>query len=377
MATFLQVLFWLALAVIVYTFFGYPLLVGLLARWRPNPVQQAAITPKVSVLVPAYDEAGVIAAKIENTLALDYPPDCLECAVVADGSTDGTEEIAAGYAPQGVRVLYQPLRQGKAAAINRAVPLLDSEVVVLTDANAMLNPGALQAIVPNFADPAVGGVAGEKRVLDGGEGLYWRYESYLKRCDSALTSVMGAAGELLAVRRDLYACAAPEPDSIIEDFVLSLRLVEAGWRVVYAPAAVALEAALPNLAGDWQRRTRIAAGGFQSMARLPGLLDPRRGLIAWQYLSHRVLRWAATPFLLPLVYLLNLLLLGHPLYQVLAAGQTLFYGTAALGYLQARRGTRSGLPYVAYYFCLTNAAALAGFWRYITRAQPVTWAKVR
>jgi biofilm PGA synthesis N-glycosyltransferase PgaC len=375
MANFLQVLFWLAVAVIVYTFLGYPILVGLLARWRPNPVQQAAITPQVSVLVPAYDEAGVIAAKIENTLALDYPPDRLECVVVADGSTDGTEEIAAGYAAQAVRVLYQPLRQGKAAAINRAVPLLHSDVVVLTDANAMLNPGALQAIVPNFADPAVGGVAGEKRVLGGGEGLYWRYESYLKRCDSALTSVMGAAGELLAVRRDLYQ--PPEPDSIIEDFVLSLRLVENGWRVAYAPDAVALEAASPHLAGDWQRRTRIAAGGFQAMARLPSLLDPRRGLVAWQYFSHRVLRWAATPFLLPLVYLLNLLLLSQPLYQVLAAGQTLFYGTAALGYLQAHRGARSGLPYVAFYFCLTNAAALAGFWRYITRTQPVTWAKVR
>lgn len=377
MATFLQGLFWLAVATIVYTFFGYPLLVGLLARWRPHPVQRGPITPRVTVLVPAYDEAPIIAAKIDNTLALDYPPDRLECVVVADGSTDGTEQVAAGYAGQGVRLLYQPERQGKAAAINRAMPLLDGDVVVLTDANAMLNQGALQAMMPNFADPAVGGVAGAKQVLGGGEGLYWRYESYLKRCDSALTSVMGAAGELLAVRRDLYAGAAPEPDSIIEDFVLSLRLVEDGWRVIYQPDALAYEPATPHLAGDWQRRTRIAAGGFQSMARLPGLLDPRRGLVAWQYASHRVLRWAVTPFLLPMVYLLNLLLLGSPLYLALAAGQTLFYSTAALGYLQARRGIRAGLPYVAFYFCLTNAAALAGFWRTITHTQPVTWTKVR
>ena len=375
MLIWLQVLFWLAVGTILYTFLGYPLVIGLLAHRIRRPVQKAAITPKVTLVIPAYNEAPVIASKIENSLALDYPSERLEIAVVTDGSDDETVDIVASYAEQGVRLYHESQRRGKMAAINRVMPLLNSEIVVFSDANAMIEPGSLKALVRNFADPAVGGVAGEKRVLDGGEGLYWRYESFLKRCDSALSSVMGAAGELFAIRRHLFE--PPPANALIDDFVMSLRLVEAGWRVVYEPEAVATEESSPTLAGEWRRRSRVAAGGFQSIRWLPDLLNPTRGWAAWQYFSHRVLRWAATPFLLPAVYVLNLSLLRLPFYRFVFLAQTAFYAAALLGYGLARRGVRCGPLHAVFYFCFTNTIALVGFWRYITGTQPVTWAKAR
>ncbi len=371
----LQVLFWLAVGLIVYTFLGYPLLIGWLARCAGHPIRRADITPKVTLIIPAYNEAPVIADKIENSLALDYPRDRLEIVVVTDGSDDETPRIATSYAECGVRLYHQPQRQGKIAAVNRVMPLIGGEIVVFTDADAMLERGALRALVRNFADPEVGGVAGEKRVRAGGESLYWRYESYLKRCDSAVSSVMGAAGELFALRRELFQ--PPEADSLIEDFIMSLRLVEAGWRVVYELRAVAREEGTTTLDGEWRRRTRIAAGGFQSIRRLPGMLHPKHGRVAWQYISHRVMRWAVAPFLLPAVYLLNLALMTAPFYRWIGLGQTAFYTVALLGYVLDRREIRRGPWHAVFYFCFTNLAALVGFWRYTTGSQPVAWAKAR
>ncbi len=370
-----QLCFWLAAGVVAYTFVGYPLLIAALAHWMGRPVEQASIRPTMTLLIPAYNEAGVIAAKIENALALDYPLDRLEIAVAADGSDDETVEIARQYADCGVEVFHEPARRGKMAAVNRVLPLTEGEIVVLTDANAMLTTGSLKAVARNFADPEVGGVAGEKRVTGGGEGLYWRYESFLKRCDSAVSSVMGAAGELFAIRRSLFE-PAPE-NALLDDFVMSLRLVEQGWRLVYEPEAVAVEEPSPSLMGDWRRRTRVAAGGFQSMGWLTGLLSPARGRVAWQYVSHRVLRWAVTPFLLPILYGLNWALLGRPGYRTLLLGQSAFYLTALLGYALAWRGVRLRLVNAIFYFCFANLAALVGFWRYVTGRQPVTWAKAR
>jgi len=239
----------------------------------------------------------------------------------------------------------------------------------------MIQPDAVRALVRSFADPDVGGVSGEKRVEGGGEGLYWRYESFIKRCDSALSSVMGAAGEFFAVRKDLFR--PTEEDALIEDFILSLRLVLDGHRVVYEAEAVALEESSPTLVGDWKRRTRIAAGGFQAIARLGGLLNPALGRVAWQYVSHRVLRWAVTPFLLPLVFVMNGLLWGLVTYRALFVLQLAFYVAALGGYVRTRRSVSHGPLHAVFYFCFANAAAVWGFWRYVTRSQPVTWEKAR
>jgi cellulose synthase/poly-beta-1,6-N-acetylglucosamine synthase-like glycosyltransferase len=371
----LQILFWLAVGVIFYTFFGYPLLVAGLARWLRRPVEQKSIFPKMTLLIPAYNEASVIAHKIENSLALDYPSDHLDIIVVTDGSDDETPDIVASYMEQGVQLYHQPCRRGKMAAINRVMPMVKGDIAVFSDANAMIETGSLKAIARNFADSSVGGVAGEKRVSEGGEGLYWRYESFLKRCDSALSSVMGAAGELFAIRSQLFK--PPPENALIDDFMMSLRLVEKGWRVVYEPEAIATEEPSVTILGEWRRRTRIAAGGFQSIGWLPGLLNPARGRVAWQYFSHRVLRWAVTPFLLPIVYGLNLILLRVPGYRPIFAAQTVFYIIAFLGYVLERNNVRLTLFHIVLYFCFTNAAALAGFWRYVTGSQPVTWVKAR
>jgi len=377
MSRLIEILFWLAVRMILFTYFGYPFLISLLARYRPRPTRQDDIEPDVTLIIPAYNEEAVIGAKIENSLALDYPATKLTILIAADGSEDQTVAIAGRY-PQ-VEVAYQPERRGKAAAVNRVmhdvIGDVTGDIVLFSDANTLFAPGSLRAMVRHFADPAVGGVTGEKRVQGGGEGLYWRYESYLKARDSQVSSVMGAAGEIFALRREAFR--PPEEDSIIEDFVLSMRLVAAGWRVIYEPEALAYEPPSPSLAADWDRRTRIAAGGFQSMARLPEMLDPRRGLVVWQYLCHRVLRWAVAPFLLPAIFILNLLLWPKRYYRLLLAGQLLFYGLGLLGFQQTRRGRSSGLPYTIFYFLLANAAAIAGFLRYIRGRQPVTWRKVR
>lgn len=368
-------LFWVAVGVILYTFLGYPVLIAAAARWRAHPAHRAEITPALSLVIPAFNEAAVIDRKLENSLHLDYPAERLEIAVITDGSNDETVDRVAVYLDRGVRLYHQPERRGKAAALNRVVPLLAGDVVVFSDANTMIDEAALRAVARGFADPQVGGVSGEKRVQGGGEGLYWRYESFLKRCDSALTSVMGAAGEFFAIRRELFQPS--EEGVLLEDFVLSLRLVEQGWRVVYEADAIAREEPSPTIAGDWRRRARNAAGGFQAIGRLRGLLSHRMGLVAWQYFSHRVLRWAVTPFLLPIAYVLNAGLLAVPAYRVLFIGQTLFYGAALVGYGLARRRRWSGPLHAVFYFCLGNAAALAGFWRYVTGSQPVTWVKAR
>ncbi|MFQ5398410.1 MAG: glycosyltransferase family 2 protein [Anaerolineae bacterium] len=370
-----QFLFWFPVSIILYTFIGYPIAITLLARFLARPIRKEDITPHVTVLIPAYNEAAIIQRKIENCLALDYPKNQLSVMVVTDGSEDDTAIIVSQFREQGVHLCHQPERKGKVAAINRVVPTVNSEIIVFSDANTMLTPDGIQAIVRSFADDRVGLVAGEKRVMGGGEGLYWRYESHLKRCESALGSVIGAAGELFAIRRELFE--KPEDDSIVEDFIMSLRLVASGWRAVYEPAAVAEELPSPSLAGDWERRTRIAAGSFQAMGRLLRLLNPAMGRIAWQYLSHKLLRWAVTPIMLPAAYLLNLSLVNIPIYLALFLGQTIFYGLAAVGFILARRGIRRSLPYFAFYFCLMNIAEIVGFWRYITGKQTVTWVKAR
>jgi len=369
-----EFLFWLLTGVVLYTFFGYAGLIALLARCCPRPARCASIAPSVALLILAYNEEDVIAAKLENSLQLDYPRDLLKIIVVADGSDDATVAIAQRYAGQGVAVWHQPTRRGKVAAMNRAVPLLDSEIVVFTDANAMLNRGALRALVRHFADPQVAVVTGERRVTGGGEGLYWRYESYLRRCDDRFGSTMGAVGELFAIRRALYQ--PPSDDTIDEDFFLSMRLVAAGWRIAYEPEAVAVEEPNRFLADDWERRARISAGGFQAIARLPEMLDPRRGRVVWQYVSHRLLRWVS-PLFLPLILLLSLALADRPFYRLVLGGQLAFYGAGVAGYWRARRGCRRGLLYVIFHFCMASLADIVGFWRLITGRQPVTWAKAR
>ena len=389
------VVFWLGCALLFYTYAGYGLLLyAWVRRYRsqqlqPPPLIERAALPSLTLIVPAFNEAALIVAKLRNCLELDYPRQRLEIVFITDGSTDGSEELlrACPIAPDvQLAVLHQAERRGKLAAVERVMPQVKTPLTVFSDANTLLNAAALLNLVKHYADPRVGAVAGEKRVrfaataaAEGvGEGVYWRYESLLKRLDAALYSVVGAAGELFSIRTELYE--SPPADTLIEDFYLSLRIAMRGWRVAYAPDAYAVEGHSASLAEELKRKVRISAGGLQAVARLPGLLNPLRyGVLTLQYVSHRVLRWTLAPLCLPLVLAANVLLAaaGGWFYSVLLAAQGLFYAAALFGLLLEQLGVQVKLFYIPLYFCLMNYAVYAGAWRLMRGRQSAVWEKAR
>jgi biofilm PGA synthesis N-glycosyltransferase PgaC len=259
-----------------------------------------------------------------------------------------------------------------------------TEIAIFTDANTFLNKDAILNICRHYADPTVGAVAGEKRVsiedvadATAGEGFYWKYESKLKTWDSELYSVVGAAGELFSVRTSLYIPV--EPDTILDDFMISMLIAEKGYRIIYEPMAYATETGSENVKEELKRKVRIAAGGIQSIVRLKSLLNPfRQFVLVFQYISHRVLRWTVTPYFMILGYILNVLIVvngGHPFYLVILGCQALFYGMALLGWLLEKRDIHIKILFIPYYFCMMNYAVLAGQRRYLKGNQSAAWEK--
>ena len=396
----IEILLWVLLLAVFYTYLGYGLLIfvlvkirRLMGRVRANP-DQANFLPDVMLVVPAYNEQDYMVEKVRNSLALDYPSDKLRFLFVTEGSSDGTTELLEKEALDNPRILVMGGQQrlGKIEAVNQAMQQIDTPFVIFTDANTTLNPEAVRHIIRHFADPKVGAVAGEKRIqlmtneaaAGAGEGLYWKYESFLKRLDTELHSVVGAAGELFAVRTELYEPV--EKDTLLDDFMISLRIAERGYRVVYEPEAYALERPSFSVGDEKKRKVRIAAGGFQAIARLHPLLNIfRYGWLSFQYTSHRVMRWAVAPFCLPLIVLLNALLLILPgtgllpswLYQGLLIAQTVFYASALLGYYLEDRQIRIKMLFVPYYFSFMNGCALLGYLRYRRGNDTGIWEKVR
>lgn len=335
--------------------------------------------PDVAVVIAAYNEKDCLPEKIQNCFELDYPADRVTFHFVTDGSTDHSEAMLSNL--QGLVVHHSPERRGKLAAVERVVKKLQSEIIVLTDANCLLNTDALKQITKHYEDPRVGGVAGEKSVRregsssSQGEGLYWRYESWLKKIDSELNTVVGAAGELFSFRRILFE-ELPS-DTIIEDFVLSMRIAMKGYRVVYEPKAVASEFASASIGEEWKRKVRICAGGFQALKYLPGILNPfRYGWLSIQYFSHRFLRWFVIPFVLPSLIILSALLATRSsFYLVLFIGEllALLAGTFAL-YASGRINVPKVLL-IPGYLLMMNAAAYAGLARYLKGSQSSVWEK--
>ena len=393
MKRLLVALFWIGATLVAYTYFGYGALVWVILKLRKRQQPPAQVSkldlPSITVVVPAYNEATCIVQKLENTLELDYPRDRLHVIFVDDNSTDDTLACLRTFnlpADVAVQVLHQPERRGKLAALERALAQVTTPIVVFTDASAMLNPGALRALAHPFADPTVGAVTGEKRVVTAtkagaegtGEGLYWRYESLLKRLDGELHSVVGAGGELFAARTTL--CERVPGDTIIEDFYLSLRIAQHGFRVAYAPDAAIDERHSASMGEEWKRKVRIAAGGLQAICRLPGLFNLRRHrLLTFQYVSHRVFRWTLAPLFLPVIFVTNGLLAwrGGWFYRLLYGAQLLFYGAAACGFGADRIGVRVKLLYIPFYFCMMNLAVYAGAWRLVRGTQSQVWDKAR
>jgi biofilm PGA synthesis N-glycosyltransferase PgaC len=370
-----EILFWLCCFVICYAYFGYAILLTVAARWFHRPVQKKPYFPTLALIIPVVNEETVIEEKLENSLRLNYPLSKIDIIVVSDGCTDRTEEVVRRYAEQGVTLLTGTKRMGKSLALQRAVGATSAEVLVFTDANAYLTEDSLLRLMENMGDPNVAVVGGAKTIvpegdlLSDGESWYWRYESRLKELGSMIGSV-SAVGELLAIRKCHFAL--PPEQTIIEDFWLSLNPTLKGYRSVYEPAARAVERASLSLRDEFQRRSRNAAGGWQAIGLLPGLLDPRRRL-AWQLVSHRFLRWILVPFLLPLVFILNAVLVGHgSLYPGLFVVQVLLYGLALWGW-----GRQPAAPWnLPFYFCFMNIAAMRGAWLFLTGGQSHIWARV-
>ncbi|MCP9756474.1 glycosyltransferase family 2 protein [Lacihabitans sp. CCS-44] len=379
----LEISFWIMLGIAFYAYLGYGILLYLLVKIKnlivkkPNFINQEL--PEVTLLVAAYNESDYVVDKVKNTIEQNYPSDKLKIVFVTDGTTDDSIEKLKSF--EQVKVYHSHERKGKMAAINRVMPLIQSPITVFTDANAMLNTDAIRSMVEHFVNPKVGVVAGEKQILkvsennaEVGEGLYWKYESFLKKLDSELYSTVGAAGELYAIRTSLFQTL--ETDTLLDDFVLSLRICSKGYVTAYEPSAKAMETASLNIAEELKRKVRISAGGIQSVLRLQTLLNPfKHGWLTFQYLSHRVLRWTLVPVFLILMPIINLFLLDNPFYQLSLFLQVAFYSLAILGYVFEKKGKKFKALYVPYYFSFMNYAAILGFKRFYSNQQAVTWEK--
>ena len=365
-----ETVFWIAAAVIIYTFAGYPLALLALGGFIHRPVQKARIAPRVSLLIPAYNEARVIARKLENSLALDYPADRMEIVVVSDGSEDETVEIARRV--KRCRVLALPENRGKAAALNAAVPQLNGEIAVFTDASALLPSDALWRLVDNFADTEVGAVCGRYTTIrpddvniGSSEELYWSYEAFLKTQESRLASTLGSHGHLHAIRKELYPF--PPARTINDDYVIPLAAIARGFRAVYEPAARVFEEAR-EMTG-YARRVRIMAGNIQQLRYLFQFLHPFRPLLLFFFVSHKVTR-LLLPFAMAAALMANTWVVLQSRTGAATAillAQLLFYGLALCG---ARlRPPALRLPF---YFCMVNSAAVLALYRAIMR-QKVAW----
>lgn len=382
-----ELVFWISALSLAHTYFLYPLfLIGAgalgsawsdfryLARGGNRRGEAAIAAPKVSLLFSAWNEAKVIGKKIENCLALDYPPDKLEILVGSDGSDDGTDEIVAEFADPRISLSSAP-RMGKIGVLNRLVPRATGEILVFSDANTLFDPAAIRMLVRHFRDPTVGLVCGRLRLFNPSrrsyeESTYWVYESFLKFMEGKWGVVMGANGGIYALRRELWETLPTQ--TVVEDFVIAGRCLLRDKRVVYDPEAIAWEETTEDYSKERARRSRIAAGNFQALVRLRELLRPSRPGLAFAFLSHKVLRWFAPFFLLGLL-VSNFFLLGSSFYNLSLFLQLSFYGLAIAGHQGFTRGTLGGLASTARYFTEMNWGILQGFFRWLRGSQKVTW----
>ncbi|WP_319481705.1 glycosyltransferase family 2 protein [uncultured Draconibacterium sp.] len=389
----LNLLFWVLLFILFYTYFGYALVlwvfVGLKKVFgqRQISLESDSYEPEVCLFVTAFNEKDYIGQKVNNAFSLDYPKEKIQYVWVTDGSDDGSPEMLEQV--KELEVYHQPERRGKMHAMNRGMKFVKAPIVIFSDSNTVLGKQSIREIVKCFSNPEVGCVAGEKRIVQkdeeaaagAGEGLYWKMESWIKRKDWELNSAVGAVGELFAIRTELFE--EVETDTLLDDFIISLRIAQRGYKIAYAPNAYAEETASLNVKEELKRKVRIAAGGIQTIMRLKGLLNPfRDGLLSWQYFSHKVLRWAFAPPALFLLFIINLLLVVNSnnwtvanLYATVLYLQVLCYIAAAFGWYFENRKVRMKALFVPYYFVMINYASILGIVRYAKGRQSVNWEK--
>jgi biofilm PGA synthesis N-glycosyltransferase PgaC len=373
--------FWIFSGLLVYSYVVYPLALVLASLFlRRSHEADDGYLPEASIIIPAHNERDVIASKIENCLKLDYPREKLEIIVASDASTDDTAEIARGFAKDGVIVLDSTPRRGKMAVLNATVPKARSEIIVLTDANAMFKEDALKKMVRHFADARIGCVCGAKRIVEGrseighAEGFYWKYENLVKTLESRIGSCAGADGSIYALRRSLYPFPR-EDRAIMDDLAVSLKVVEKGFRVVFEKEASAFETASVRIPDEFRRKARILSGALVAVGCARRLLIPGRSPVWIQLYSHKFVRWAGG-LLLAGVLLANLFLLGHFFYRMVLILQFLCYSLALAGFVLQAKGKRSGKIHIIFYFVLTNVAQVAGLVRYCLGREKGAWERL-
>lgn len=382
MATILSCVFWLCAALVLYVYAGYPLLVWLVSRFaaKPQPPPAQDYRPSVTVIIPAHNEEGWIRRKIENTLYLDYPRDRLQVLVASDGCTDGTVSIAGQFAARGVEVNHFAEQMGKTATLNRVVPTARGEIVLLTDAKALLEPGSLGWLVRHFCDPGVGCVTGARLCTStnspasGGEGLYWRYELWIKRSESLVHSCMGSHGQIMAVRKSSFPSIAGSSD----DFYVPMRiLIATGARVVFEPRAKAHIPAAATMRQELERKTRSHTSPLFDLPHLRAALDPRNSPVWWQFLSHHVLRFIVPFAMIAALISSALLARAGDLYLILFLCQCAFYSAALFGFLFLAARIPMRLFYFPFYFCFANLAVFRAWFRWLRNERRMSWSSTQ
>jgi cellulose synthase/poly-beta-1,6-N-acetylglucosamine synthase-like glycosyltransferase len=373
-----EIVFWLSAAALGYTYAGYPLLLLIMSRLRPREVRRADFTPTVTVIITAYNEERALVAKLENTLALDYPHELLEIIIASDCSTDRTDEIARTFAERGVRLVRQSQRLGKTATQNLAVAEARGEIILFSDATSLYEPNVLRVMMPSFADPTVGCVAGRLIYVDPadsrigrGARSYWGYETFLKEHESRIFSLIGASGCLYGVRRSAYVPLYPEACS---DFIIATKMVEQNLRAVYEPAAVCTEETNRRSDKELKMRVRVIAQTFTDLWRHRAMMNPfRSGFYAVQLLSHKVMRYAVPFFLIAILTTSGILVRYSMPYAIVFVAQLGCYLSALGAWMLERAGVHSGMLALPEYFVLSNLAALIAFYQFLRGKRYAHW----
>jgi len=376
-----EIIFWLTLGIIFYTYFGYPLFILFLSLFINHKIKKGAIEPTVTILITAYNEEKNIAGKLQNTLSLDYPKGQLEIIVASDASEDHTDEIVKEFAGQGVTLHRVEGRVGKTETQNQTVKIAKGDIIIFSDATTKYKKDAIRKIVRNYNDPSIGAVSGRYEYVNPtgapvglGTILFWKYENSVKSRQTQIKTVTGCCGCIYSVRRSLYE---PLRRDIISDLVEPLKILEKGYRIAFEPEAIAYEETTETSGEEFGMRVRVISRGMYGLWHMRTLFNPfKYGFVMFQLFSHKVLRWMI-PFLLPILLISNLFLMGYPFYALTFVAQVLFYIGAIGGYLLDKMGKKAKLLALPLYYCVVNAASVAAFFRTIFGKKAVVWETVR
>lgn len=379
---FLESLLWVSVALVIYVYAGYPLLLLLIRTiFGAREIRAGESQPRVTLIISAFNEAEVIEEKIANSLAIEYPRSLLEVLIVSDASDDGTDEIVERHAEDGIDLLRMQERGGKTLGLNAAVERASGQVIVFSDANAMYAPDAIQNLARNFNDSTVGAVVGESTYSDSSndaersESAYWRYETAIKLWETQLGSVVGGDGAIYAIRKELYRSM---PADALSDFVNPLQIVEQGKRCIYEPTATSKEEAAGSFDKEFRRKVRIVNRAWRATVSMKQLLNPFRfGAFAWKLWSHKLLRWLVPVFLVT-AFSSNLVLAWNsPIYAAMFILQLVFYLLALVGAFLRRQQDIALILYIPYYFCLVNIACARGIFEAYQGKTYTTWSTAR